>query len=800
MKKDVFKIEGIHCASCVSRIEKALYELKGVKSVAISLTNGLATIVYDEELVTPFDMKEKIDNLGYKFLIKKQKKLIINVTGLHCASCVNRLQEHLKQLPGVFDASVNLATSKAFITYSPGEVSIDRIKSCVYDAGYGVAELTEVEPEREEIAKYRKNVIYSTIFSLPLFFFTMMEHFHIFKIFSNDTLNALIQWFLATPVIYFGRNFYINGLKSVVKAKTATMDTLVALGTGAAYVYSFYVTVMIFIKHPEFNSMNLYYETSAVLITFILLGRFLEAKAKGNTGEAIKKLMRLTPKNATVVRNNVEIIVPVDEVIKEDLVLIKPADRVPVDGEVIDGYSYVDESMITGESIPVEKSKGDKVIAGTINGNGVLKIKAVSVGADTLLSQIIKLVEESQASKAPIQKMADKISSVFVPSVLLIAIISFSLWLVMGYEADFAFKTFISVLIIACPCSLGLATPTAIIVGTGMAAEKGILFKNAEALEKLAKVNMLFMDKTGTISYGKPEVIDVVSFNTSEEELLKIAASIERVSTHPLADAVLKKYGNEDYYEISEFKTLPGKGVSAVINGEIYYLGSFSFMKEVGVNVNETINEAYTTIFIASIKRDGEKYLLGHLSIFDRIKEDAKEFVQKMNQLGVKLYILTGDNEKVADNVAKTLGINFYKANVLPHEKQQVIVDEKRKYKFVAMVGDGINDSPALAVADVGIAFGSGTDIAMETSDVVLVKPNLMGIYRAFLLSKLTIVKIKQNLFWAFIYNSIGIPIAAGLLFPFLGIQLNPMFAGAAMAMSSVSVVTNSLMMKRRKV
>ncbi len=800
MKKEVFKIEGIHCASCISRIENALLKLNGVKSVNVSLANGVTTVVYDDALLTPLVFKSEVEALGYKFLIKKEKKLIINVTGLHCASCVSRLQDRLKEQIGVIDATVNLATSKAFIVFFPSEISIDKIKSVIIATGYSVAELEEIDPSIEDIRTYKKNFSYAALFSLPLFIITMAEHFYSYKIITNDILYSIFQFLLATPVIYFGRNFYINGIKSVLKAKTATMDTLVALGTGAAYVYSVYVTIMILLNNSNFSSMHLYYETSAVLISFILLGRFLEAKAKGKTGEAIKRLMGLTPKTATVIRDTTELIVPIDEVLKEDIVLIKPGDRIPVDGEVIDGYSYIDESMITGESVPVEKKVGDKVIAGTINGNKILKIKAVSVGAETLLSQIIRLVEESQASKAQIQKIADKVSSVFVPVVFIIALVSFFTWIVLDYDTEFAFSSFISVLIIACPCSLGLATPTAIIVGTGMGAERGILFKNAEALEKLAKVEMLLMDKTGTLTYGKPEVVDIVSYGISSDELLKIAASIEKVATHPLADAVVRKYSNSDFYEISNFDTLPGMGVLATINNEKFYLGSINLMKEIGIKIENIVNDVYSTIYIANEQSSGKKDLLGYISVFDKIKEDAEEFVKKMTQLGVKLFILTGDNEKVAEYVAKTLGIEYYKANVLPHEKQQVVLAEKERYKFVGMVGDGINDSPALAASDVGIAFGSGTDIATETSDIVLVKPNLMGIYKLLLLSKFTISKIKQNLFWAFIYNSIGIPLAAGLLYPFFGIQLNPMFAGVAMAMSSVSVVTNSLLMKRKHI
>lgn len=797
MKKDVFKIEGIHCASCVSRIEKALLNLNGIKNVSIILTNGMTSISYDENLVSPKDMKTVVDSLGYKFLIKKLKKIIIKITGIHCAACVAKLQSELAKVKGVYEVNVNLATSNAYINFSENETNLKSIKEAIAEAGYGVSEMKELDSENVELQKNKKNVVFATIFSIPLFVITMLEHFHIYVFFSNNILNVSIQILLATPVLYFGREFYKNGIKSVLKAKTATMDTLVALGTGTAYLFSLYVSLMILIGNPKYSTMQLYFETAAVLITFILLGRFLEARAKGKTGEAIKKLMKLAPKTATVIRDRDEYVVPVEELKIDDIIVVKPGDRLPVDGEVIEGYSYVDESMITGESVPVEKVIGDKVIAGTVNGKGHLKIKAQSVGADTLLSQIIKLVEESQASKAPIQKIADKVSAVFVPTVVVIASLSFIFWFFWGDDPSLALKSFISVLIIACPCSLGLATPTAIIVGTGMGAERGVLFKNAESLEKLSKINVLFMDKTGTITYGKPEVIDIKSYIQDKEEFIKVAASIEKVSTHPLAEAVLSSYKKLDFYEISRSETFPGKGIVAEIGEDKYYLGSKNFLLERGLASDFQDDHEFTTIYVAKEDKKGELTLLGIISLLDKIKEDAKDFVLRMKGLGIKLYILTGDNQKVAEKVAKTLEIDFYKANVLPIEKQQTVIEEKKKFQFVAMVGDGINDSPALAAADVGIAFGSGTDIAMETSDVVLIKPDLMGIYRAFILSKLTIRKIKQNLFWAFIYNTIGIPIAAGLLYPFTGIQLNPMFAGFAMAMSSVSVVTNSLLMKR---
>lgn len=800
MRKDIFKIEGIHCASCVSRIESTLLALDGVESASVNLSTGIATITYDDTKITPSYMKTKIDGLGYNFVIKNIKRLIVGIEGLHCASCVEKLQNKLKEHKGVYDVSVNLATKKAFISFDPKEMNIELLKNVISDAGYQVKDLKELESEKDEIIKSKKNFIFSLIFSFPLALVTMLEHFDIFHFFHNVYYYAIFQFVLATPVLFWGRNFYINGLRSVIKAKTATMDTLVALGTGTAYLYSLYGTIMLFVNRGG-HTVHLYYETSAVLITFILLGRYLEANARGKTSEALKKLMKLAPKSATVIRNGIEMVIPVEQVALGDIVLVKSGERIPVDGEIIEGSSSVDESMITGESLPVEKNINDKVLAGTVNRTGTFRFKATSIGADTFLSQIIKLVEEAQASKAPIQKIADKVSSVFVPVVLIIAIMSFFIWKLLGYDTVFAANAFIAVLIIACPCSLGLATPTAIIVGTGMGATQGILFKNAESLEKLAQVSLLLMDKTGTITYGSPEVINVKTFSFDEKEFIRIVASIEKASSHPLSEAVLKYYDKSDLYHVEKFETLPGKGLIGYINDKKYYVGSINFLKENDALLPDEISlkSDYTTIYVSE-QSDNKNKLIGFIDIFDKIKDDAVLFVSNMKKLNVTLYMLTGDNQKVAELVAKTLAINFYKANVLPQDKQNIVLEEKEKNQKVAMVGDGINDSPALAAADVGIAFGSGTDIAMETSDIVLIKPNLMGIYKAFLLSRLTIRKIKENLFWAFLYNIIGIPVAAGLLYPLWSITLNPIFAGIAMAMSSVSVVTNSLIMKRKNI
>ncbi|MCX7991808.1 MAG: heavy metal translocating P-type ATPase [Proteobacteria bacterium] len=727
------------------------------------------------------------------------KEQVFGIKGLHCASCVNRLETKLRETKGVISASVNLATAKANIKYDPHFISVEGIKSAVKSAGY---EAYDLEPDvkiEEELSRKRKNFIFSLIFALPLAFFTMTEHFHIYKFFHSEVANSLFQLVLATPVLYFGREFYVNGIRSVIRSKTATMDTLVALGTGTAYLYSLFVTVMIFLKKEGYDSMHLYYETSAVLIMFILLGRNLEAKARGKTSLAIKKLIELSPKYATVIRDGKEVEIPISEVKVNDIVIVKSGQRIPVDGVVLEGYSSVDESMITGESIPVEKKKGDKVLAGTINKMGTFTMEASSVGENTVLSQIIKLVESAQSSKAPIQKMADKISSVFVPVVIICAILSFIFWKSYGFDTYFALKTLISVLIIACPCSLGLAAPTAVIVGTGMGAERGILFKNAESIEKLASIDTIVLDKTGTLTFGKPEVVKIFSY-IEEGIFLKIISSLEKASNHPLAEAILKKYGKDDFYEVTKFETVPGMGVLGYIKGDKVYLGSLDFIKDKGFNLPELdIEEGFSYIYVG-IEKENEKKLLGYMALFDNLRDDAGDFINNIRNLNIDVIMLTGDNEKVAEKVAKRLNITNYRAKVLPQEKQKIISDLKANGRKVAMIGDGINDAPALASADVGIAIGSGTDIAIEAGEIVIVKPNLMTIYKGVVLSKEILSKIKQNFFWAFIYNTIGIPIAGGILYPFWGLLLNPMFAGLAMAFSSVSVVTNSLLLKRNKI
>jgi len=800
MKKETFIVEGLHCASCVARVEEKLKSLDGVINASVNLATKSAYVEYDESKISPIIMKASVDALGYVFKTIKTKTIVIKIGGLHCASCVAKLENALKNKEGILEANVNLATNKAFITFNPEVIGEKDINSVITSAGYKPLESIDVEGDAIEAERKKKNFIFSALFSFPLLIITMLDHFGIYRFFESEKLYAFIQLILSTPVLYFGREFYINGIKSLIKSGTSTMDTLVALGTGTAYIYSLYETIVIFTSGESMAS-HLYYETSAVLITFILLGRYLESIAKGKTSEAIKKLIKLMPSYATVIKDGKEIEVSINELKVGDLILVKSGQRIPVDGIVVDGYSSVDESMITGESIPVEKKKGDKVIGGTLNNMGSIIFEVTSIGKDTMLAQIIKLVEEAQSSKAPIQKLVDKISSIFVPVIFLIALVSFFIWKFFGFDTYTSTKAFISVLIIACPCSLGLATPTAIIVGTGLGAERGILFKNAEILEKLSKVDVIVLDKTGTLTYGRPEVVNVQTFDISQQDFLKILASIERLSSHPLADAILRKYGEGSFHEVKDYENFPGKGLKARIEDKIYFAGTIDFLTQEGFNIDKSLldnyfEEGYSVIILGEDSLKG-KFMIGFAVISDVIKNDAFEFVKEIKSQKIELYLISGDNEKVAQSVAKKLGIDRYKGQVLPSGKLQIIEDIKKEGKIVAMVGDGINDAPALSYADIGIAFGSGTDIAIETSDIVLLKPDLMNIVKAIDLSRLTKRKIKENLFWAFIYNILGVPIAAGILYPFLKITLSPIFAGIAMAMSSVSVVTNSLLMKK---
>lgn len=725
------------------------------------------------------------------------KKTTLVVKGMHCASCAVIIEKTLKKTAGVTNANVNFSTEKATIEFDPGVVNEEKLVELTKGLGYVAEVFTGKDVDREaklrekEIKSLRLKLIIGILLSAPALVISM------FFMEGSIPYRSFILWFLATPVqFYIGAQFY-KGAWGALKNKTSDMDTLIAMGTSAAYFYSAYVVL--------FDPMgNQYFEAAAVLITLVVLGKYLEAIAKGKTSEAIKRLMGLSPKTATVIRDKKEIKIPIDNVQVGDIVIVRPGEKIPVDGIIIEGLSSVDESMITGESIPVEKKKGSAVISSTINKHGSFKFKATKVGANTTLSRIIKLIEDAQGSKAPIQRFADTVSSYFVPAVILIAIISFVVWyFALGAEFSFGLIIAVSVLVIACPCALGLATPTAIMVGTGKGAQNGILIKGGEALETAHKLNYIIFDKTGTITKGKPEVTNIIASNgSSEKKVLQLAASIEKNSEHPLAEAIVEKAKKSRTVlkNAKGFKAIPGHGVVARLDGKTYHFGNEKLMNDIKVNISKVkemiygLEEQGKTVMILS----ENKKIIGLMAVADTIKETSPEAVKNLQELGIKVYMITGDNKRTAKAIAEKAGIENFFAEVLPEDKAKYVKKLQAEGK-VAMVGDGINDAPALAQADIGIAMGSGTDVAMETGNIVLMRDNLLDVPKAIKLSRLTMSKIRQNMFWALFYNTIGIPVAAGLLYPFTGWLLNPMIAGGAMAMSSVSVVTNSLLLKLKK-
>lgn len=727
------------------------------------------------------------------------KKITMPISGMHCASCAQNIENTLKKLNGVKIASVNFATEKSVVDYDESITTENEIENAIEQLGYtiikNISEEGAVDREKEAREKENKSLkiafIVSLIFAIPVFILSFPEIFKIILPYNNLILLAL-----STPVQFFvGYRFYKGAFFSL-KAKTATMDTLIAVGTSAAYFYSAFVTF-----NPAFGDF-VYFDTSAVIITFIILGKWLESVTKGKASEAIKKLIGLQPKTAFVIRKGKELEIPIKDVVIGDIILVKPGQKIPVDGVVIDGFSSVDESMLTGESIPVEKKKGSLVIGATINKHGAFKFQATKIGSSTMLSQIVKLVEDAQGSKAPIQRIADKVSSYFVPTVIIIAILSSLIWFLFGQDFNFALKIFISVLIIACPCALGLATPTAIMVGTGKGAENGILIKGAEALENAHKITTVVFDKTGTLTKGKPEVTDIIGGN--EKEILKYAAIAEKNSEHPLAEAIVNKAKSEmiSIPEPKSFQAVPGYGIYAKQGKDSILLGNRSMMKKYSIKflsyetqMQKLENEGKTVMVVAVNKK-----IIGLIAVSDTLKDSSKEAVARLHRMGKEVYMITGDNKRAANAIARQAGIDYVIAEVLPKDKANEVEMLQQKGKFVAMVGDGINDAPALAKADIGIAISSGSDIALETGQIILMKNDIMDVANAIDLSNYTIKKIKQNLFWAFAYNIVGIPVAAGVLYPFTGFLLNPLIAGAAMAFSSVSVVSNSLVMKFYKI
>ena len=801
------KIGGMNCSACSNRVERGIKKLEGVKEANVNLTTETLTVDFDESKISFKDIEEKIENLGYK-VIKNIKTYTYKVQGMTCAVCASRVERITKKLEGVEDSIVNLNTEKLNITIDQDLVTYADIKRVVEKAGYKLIKEEEIRKDNKlsDKDKLLRRLIFSCIFTIPLLIITMghmvgMQVPNIIDPMQNPMNFAAFQIILTVPVMVVGYKFYFIGYKNLLKL-SPNMDSLIAVGTTAAFLYSLFGMYKIATGDDSY-AMHLYFEAAVTILTLITLGKYLEAISKGKTSEAIKKLMGLSPKTATIIREEKEIIIPIDEVIVGDIILVKPGEKLPVDGTIIEGVTSIDESMLTGESIPVEKGIGSKVIGASINKTGFIKYKATKVGKDTALAQIIKLVEDAQGSKAPIAKMADIISSYFVPTVIGLAIIAAVLWLIAGQSLVFALTIFISVLVIACPCALGLATPTAIMVGTGKGAENGVLIKGGEALEITHKVDTIVFDKTGTITEGKPVVTDIISKEMNKEELLSIAASAEKGSEHPLGEAIIKfaEEKNIRLKEIKNFNAIPGQGIKVIIDEDVILLGNLKLMQknsiEIGVLQEESdklAEEGKTPMYIAI-----NDSLEGIIAVADIVKSSSVEAIKSLHNMGIKVAMITGDNKKTADAIAKQVGIDIVLSEVLPEDKSNEIKKFQEKNKKVAMVGDGINDAPALAQADVGIAIGSGTDVAMESADIVLIKSDLMDVITAIKLSKATIRNIKQNLGWAFGYNILGIPVAMGVLHIFGGPLLNPMIAAAAMSLSSVSVITNALRLKRFK-
>ncbi len=850
MKKIInFTISGMHCSSCATLIKEELAELSGVSDIKIDAKSGQASLNLDTSLNKPADIAKAVHEAGYKadldealddkssnndpqktIPIQTEKssgnfqRVNLSLSGMHCTSCAGIIERSLNKTTGVKEAHVNFAAEKALVVFDPEIISENQLIKVVEKAGYKAQVLDSADTQAEsrkqeaEISSLFRRFLTSLILSSPMIYFMFLDFF---KWLPGNMLApyfGLASLILATPVQFIiGKGFY-KGAWSALRMKTFNMDSLIAIGTSVAYFYSLFNFANYAVVNNSLLGLNggkisdLYFETAAFLITFVILGKWLEAKAKGRTSEAIKKLMGLQAKTARVIRAGKTLDIPIDQVVKNDILIVRPGEKVPVDGVVIEGSSSIDESMITGESIPVEKKEGDQVTGGTINKTGSFEFKATRVGAETTLSQIIKLVEDAQGSKAPIQAFADRISAYFVPAIIIIALLTFVVWfLLLGAPISFALMAFTSVIVIACPCALGLATPTAIMVGTGKGAEHGILIKGGEPLESAYKVNAIIFDKTGTLTNGQPEVTDIIAMEVIlskqsaskdlNNRILQLAASIEKQSEHSLAEAI-STYAQKKrihFKNVTKFKAIPGHGVQADINGVTYFFGNRKLLTDVvGLPVDKInqkmfqLEEQGITVMILSTKKE----VIGLIGVADTIKPTSKEAVAKLQKMGLEVWMITGDNERTANAIAKQLGITNVLAEVVPEDQANEVKKLQDMGKKVAMVGDGINDAPALAQADLGIAMGSGTDVALETGGIVIMKNDLNDVVHAISLSKETMNKIKQNMFFALFYNVIGIPIAARVFVAF-GLVLKPELAGLAMALSSVSVVSNSLLLRR---
>jgi len=805
-KSAAFSVTGMTCATCAGTIADSLNELEGVFGADVNLATERASVSYDPKKVDLPKLRKAVEDAGYGVIINE---LSLSISGMSCATCANTIEEAVGELDGVLQASINLVTEKLTVRYDPQKVRVAQIKKAVRDSGYEVLEAETLDVEKEmrekETRRQRALLLLSVTLAIPTMTIMMIMDFtdlgHEFLMeWGNLTMFAL-----ATPVQFIaGYQFYVGAYKAL-RNRSANMDTLIAVGTSAAYFYS--VTVIFFPGTVVLE--HVYFDSSAMIIALILFGKYLEAKAKGSTSEAIKRLIGLQPKTARILRDGEEVEISTDDLDVGDLMLIRPGEKVPTDAVVMEGRSSVDESIITGESLPVSKSEGSALIGATINKNGLLKARATKVGKDTALAQIVKLVEDAQVSKAPVQRLADRVSAVFVPTVILIALVSFVLWYFVGVYAfdvsdppfTFSLTVFITVLVIACPCALGLATPTAIMVGTGKGAENGILIKGGESLEIAGKLQTVVFDKTGTLTKGEPEVVEVLNFDPSCPDMMALVASVEVGSEHPLGEAIVRRARADglSLQEVVGFESLAGKGVRGTVGGRTIVAGNRSLMKDLEIPLGEmegritTLEERGMTAVLVIL--DGQ--LCGAVGIADVLKPGAEEAVRALQEMGVEVVMITGDNERTAKAVADQIGIEKVLAEVLPGDKAKEISRLQSEGRVVAMVGDGINDAPALAQADVGMAIGSGTDVAVEAGDIVLIKDDPRDVVAAIQLSRRTMKKIGQNLFWAFGYNTAGIPVAAGVLYPFFGVLLSPIIAAGAMAFSSVTVVSNAALLKR---
>ena len=809
MKSSSFKIDGMTCSACANRVERVVKKMNGVEEASVNFATETLLVKFDDAKIDAPKIEEAIVKAGYS-VRKDMRDYTFKVEGMSCSACANRVERITKKIDGVESANVNFATEKLTVRVDAEKVRYSDIKLAVDKAGFKLIkeedQIKEVSKKKDESKILLNRFIFSLIFTVPLLIISMghmvgMPLPSIIYPMKNPLNFALIQLVLTIPVMVAGYKFYKIGYKNLFKL-SPNMDSLIAIGTSAAVAYGLFAIYKILNGETHY-AMHLYFESAVVILTLITLGKYLEAVSKGKTSEAIKKLMGLAPKTATIIKNGKEVSIPIEEVIVGDIILVKPGEKLPVDGEIIEGSTSIDESMLTGESIPVEKNIGSTVIGASINKAGFIKYKATKVGKDTALAQIVKLVEEAQGTKAPIAKMADIIAAYFVPTVMALAIIAAVGWLIAGESTVFALTIFISVLVIACPCALGLATPTAIMVGTGKGAENGVLIKGGEALETTYKIDTIVFDKTGTITEGKPKVTDIICNGIKEEEVLVLAASAEKGSEHPLGEAIVREAEDRslEFKSLEHFKAVPGHGIEVTIEGKDILLGNKKLMIENNINIeslhvesDRLATEGKTPMYIAINNK-----LSGIIAVADTVKENSKAAIEELKKMNVNVAMITGDNKKTAEAIAKSVGIDIVLAEVLPEDKANEVKKLQGQNRKVAMVGDGINDAPALVQADVGIAIGSGTDVAIESADIVLMKSDLKDVVTAIRLSKATIKNIKENLFWAFGYNVLGIPVAMGVLHIFGGPLLNPMIAAAAMSFSSVSVLLNALRLKKFK-